>query len=447
VLHSTLKTVLLCASLAFSVGLPGAIRVATASEARKTPTVRAIAGVRSAVVNIRGQKTVSGESSSGHPDAARRVNGMGTGVIIDPRGYIVTCFHVVDGVAKIQVTLADGSGFIAKLVSRDSSTDLAIIKIEARDRQLPTINLGTSSDLMIGETVLAVGNAFGYEHTATDGIISALHRSVQVSDTQSYLDLIQTNADINPGNSGGPLINLDGEMIGINVAVRVGAQGIGFAVPVDKVMQVAADLLSARRIDRTWHGVVTASSEDGLKVDRVEEGSPAAEAGIKPGDLVLAVGANDVRRQLDIERAVLGKEAGSEVELALRRDKSDMKVRFVLTSLAKQPITSPDKAWSLLGLRVESISTEEFRTYRSRYRGGLLITAVREDSPAAQQGIRRGDVLLGIHEWETISLDNLSYVLSRQDLEQLDPLKFLILRDGRALYGYFAQAPEQTVRK
>jgi len=236
-------------------------------------------------------------------------------------------------------------------------------------------------------------------------------------------------------------------MIGINVAVRVGAQGIGFAVPVDKVMQVAADLLSARRIDRTWHGVVTASSEDGLKVDRVEEGSPAAEAGIKPGDLVLAVGANDVRRQLDIERAVLGKEAGSEVELALRRDKSDMKVRFVLTSLAKQPITSPDKAWSLLGLRVESISTEEFRTYRSRYRGGLLITAVREDSPAAQQGIRRGDVLLGIHEWETISLDNLSYVLSRQDLEQLDPLKFLILRDGRALYGYFAQAPEQTVRK
>jgi serine protease Do len=292
-----------------------------------------------------------------------------------------------------------------------------------------------------------VGNAFGYEHTATDGIISALHRSVQVSDTQSYLDLIQTNADINPGNSGGPLINLDGEMIGINVAVRVGAQGIGFAVPVDKVMQVAAELLSAKRIDRTWHGVVTAPSDEGLKVERVEEGSPAAEAGIKPGDLVLAVGRADVRRQLDIERAVLGKEAGSEVEVALRRDKSEMNVRFVLTSLAKQPITSPDKAWSLLGLRVEAIATEEFRTYRSRYRGGLRITAVREDSPAAQQGIHRGDVLLGIHEWETISLENLSYVLSRQDLEQLDPLKFLILREGRALYGYFALGPEQTVRK
>ncbi|MCE9553916.1 MAG: trypsin-like peptidase domain-containing protein [Planctomycetes bacterium] len=409
-----------------------------ASEARRTPVVTAVASVRSAVVNIRGQKTVSGESSPGHPDAARRVNGMGTGVIVDPRGYIVTCYHVVDGVSKIQVTLADGSGFVAKLVSRDATTDLAVIKVDAGDRKLPVINLGKSSDLMIGETVLAVGNAYGYEHTATNGIISALHRSVQVSDTQSYMDLIQTNADINPGNSGGPLINIDGEMIGINVAVRVGAQGIGFAVPVDKVMQVSADLLSAKRIDKTWHGVVGTLGDDGLTVERIEDGSPAATAGVKPGDVVLSVGQTPVHRQLDFERAVLGKQVGSEVELAVQREKKEVKLSFVLTSLAKQPITSPDRAWTTLGIRVESISTEDFRDLRSRYRGGLLITAVREDGPAAQQGIHRGDVLLGVHEWETISLDNLSYVLSRQDLEQLEPLKFLILREGRALYGYFA---------
>jgi serine protease Do len=238
-------------------------------------------------------------------------------------------------------------------------------------------------------------------------------------------------------------------MIGINVAVRVGAQGIGFAVPVDRVMQVSAELLSVKRIDRNWHGVASGSDgEEGLTVERVEEGSPAAAAGLKPGDVVLSVGPTAVRRQLDFERAILGKPAGTELELAVLREKKEVKLSFVLTSLAKLPITPSDRAWSVLGLRVETISAEEFRQYRSRYRGGLMITAVREDGPAAQQGIHRGDVLLGVHEWETISLDNLSYVLSREDLSQMDPLKFLILRDGRALYGYFALAPDQqTARK
>lgn len=443
-----LKYAVLLAVVGQSILAPSWASRASASEARRSPIVVAVQRVRPSVVNIRGQKTVGGEGSPGHPDPARRVNGMGTGVVVDSRGYIVTCYHVVEGVSKIQVTLADGSGYVGRLVSRDAATDLAVIKIDGAQRNLPVIPLGKSSDLMIGETVLAVGNAYGYEHTVTNGIVSALHRSVQVSDTQSYVDLIQTNADINPGNSGGPLVNVDGEMIGINVAVRVGAQGIGFAVPVDRVMQVAADLLSVKRIDRNWHGVTAASSsDDGLTVERVDEGSPAAEAGLKPGDTVISVGQNNVRRPLDFERAMLGKPAGTEVELAVLREKKEVKLSFVLTSLAKQPITSSDRAWSMLGLRVEPMSADEFRQYRSRYRGGLLVTSVREDGPAAQQGIHRGDVLLGVHEWETISMDNLSYVLSREDLTELDPLKFLILRDGRALYGYFALGPEQTTRK
>ena len=148
---------------------------------------------------------------------------MGTGVMIDPRGYILTNYHVVDGVREILVTMADGKKYIASLVARDLETDLAVIKISPRTK-LPVIPLGTSSDLMPGETVIAVGNAFGYEDTVTRGIVSALHRAVQVSDAQYYDDLIQTDAPINPGNSGGPLLNIDGEMIGINVAVRAGSR-------------------------------------------------------------------------------------------------------------------------------------------------------------------------------------------------------------------------------
>jgi len=197
---------------------------ATASEARRSPIVRAIESQRDAVVNIHGQKLVG--SPGEENGELKRVNGMGTGVVIDARGYVVTNFHVVEGVRRIEVTLSSGRTTAATLVSHDPRTDLAVIKL-AVDGPLPVVTIGTSSDLMIGEDVLALGNAYGYEHTVTRGIISALHRSVEVSRTQRYDDLIQTDASINPGNSGGPLLNADGQVIGINVAVRAGAQGIG----------------------------------------------------------------------------------------------------------------------------------------------------------------------------------------------------------------------------
>ncbi|HEV3025430.1 MAG TPA: trypsin-like peptidase domain-containing protein, partial [Pirellulales bacterium] len=226
------------------------------TQRHRDPIVVAVKQAKQAIVNIHGEKTVPSEgATTAGGDVGRRVNGMGTGVIIDPRGYVMTNHHVVDGVKRISVTTADHDSYIATLVSHDPQTDLAIIKIDP-DGPLPVINIGTSCDLLLGETVVAVGNAFGYEHTVTKGIISALHRTVQVSDAQNYDDLIQTDASINPGNSGGPLLNVDGQMIGLNVAVRAGAQGIGFAIPTDKVMEVAAELLSAKRLQHIWHGVV-----------------------------------------------------------------------------------------------------------------------------------------------------------------------------------------------
>src|SRR4029453_4282593 len=211
--------------------------------------------------------------------------------------------------------LDDDRKLIARLVANDPKTDLAIIKIDTKD-PLPVIHFGTSCDLMRGEPVIAVGNAYGYEHTVTRGIISALHRSVQVSDEQKYNDLIQTDASINPGNSGGPLMNIDGDVIGINVAVRVGAQGIGFAIPIDEALEVAARLMSTERLEQTTHGIVGKTVCEPAKRQFVgsplREGSPAGKAGLKSGDVVTAVSGQKVERGLDVELALLGQQPGDE---------------------------------------------------------------------------------------------------------------------------------------
>ncbi|MBM4023175.1 MAG: trypsin-like serine protease, partial [Planctomycetes bacterium] len=240
------------ASLTIALAVANASAV-VASESRRSAIVVAIESQKDSVVNIHGQKMVPSDGEE--EGELRRVNGMGTGVVLDARGYAVTNYHVVEGVKRIEVALASGRTVAASLVSHDPRTDLAVIKIDV-DGPLPVARIGTSSDLMIGETVLALGNAFGYEHTVTRGIISALHRDVEVSRTQRYDDLIQTDASINPGNSGGPLLNIDGEVVGINVAVRAGAQGIGFAIPIDHVLDVVSKLISAERIGHAWHGLV-----------------------------------------------------------------------------------------------------------------------------------------------------------------------------------------------
>lgn len=439
--HPASRTVLVglvCLAAAFYFD---PLTVASASSLRRTPIVEAVQRARPSVVNIRGEKTL--DATAAQPEQAttgRRVNGMGTGVVIDQRGYIVTNFHVVDGVKQIQVTLADGKRFIARLIRHDPETDLAIIKINPPE-DLPVIEIGTSSDLMIGEPVIAVGNAYGYEHTVTRGIISAIHRAVQVSDAQHYADLIQTDASINPGNSGGPLLNIDGQMIGVNVAVRAGAQGIGFAIPIDKVMEVAAELLAANGVKTTWHGVVVkctpGPSRDGLVVASVEKDSPAAEAGLMAGDVLARIGGLKMDRPLDFQRALLDRAPGDKIAMSLRRDEESLELDLTLAAVPRRVKPHGGVRWDVLGLELKSIPRDQFRgRYKTRYRGGLAVEAVRPDSPAAAQGIRGGDVLVGMHIWETVSLDHVDYILNRSDLKSHNPVKFFILRGSETLYGY-----------
>ena len=436
------------ASLALACALPpaGACE-AVASELRNSPIVKAVHDAEPSVVNIHGRKTVRAENASyGTNDAVRQVNGMGTGIVIDSRGYILTNYHVVEGVSNIQVSLADGKNVIARLIQHDPKTDLAVIKIDAKE-PLPVIHFGTSCDLMKGEPVIAIGNAYGYEHTVTRGIISALHRNVQVSDEQKYNDLIQSDASINPGNSGGPLLNIDGEVIGLNVAVRVGAQGIGFAIPIDEALEIAARLMSIERIDQTTHGIVGKTvSEPGqthFVATSVRPETPAGKAGLKAGDIVTAIDGRQVARSLDVELALLGTRASQPLEIDVLREQQPVNLQLAVAPLTRTTSAKPvltDKTWGALGLKLSVMEQTEFGRLNTRYRGGLTVLDVRPGSPAAQQGIRRGDVLVGMHVWETISLENIAYILEREDLSKLDSVVFYIVRGSETLFGHMRLA-------
>jgi serine protease Do len=297
--------------------------------------------------------------------------------------------------------------------------------------------MGTSADLMIGETVLALGNAYGYEHTVTRGIISALHRSVEVNRTQRYDDLIQTDASINPGNSGGPLLNIDGEMVGINVAVRAGAQGIGFAIPIDRALVVITELLSTERVERTWHGIVTrGGAADGVLVETVQPDSPAAGSGLVSGDVIKRIGDLPVATPLDVERAMLGRRPGDSVPLAVARAGSETRLDLLLAPARTRMLSKEDRCWQELGLKVEPQPAGRVQKLQARYRGGLLVTDVRDGGPAADQGIRTGDILVGLHVWETITVDNVMYVLEKSREDNLGQLKFYVLRGRETLFGH-----------
>jgi serine protease Do len=410
------------------------------SSKRMTYVVRAVRAARPAVVNIQGQKAVApAVQTAAGTEPPRQVNGMGTGVVIDERGYILTNYHVVADVRRIQVTLFDHREYTATLVARDPVSDLAVIKIPVTE-PLPLIKIGTSSDLMEGEPVIALGNAFGYEHTVTRGIISALGRDVQVSDTQTYDDLIQTDASINPGNSGGPLMNVDGEMIGMNVAVRAGAQGIGFAIPADQVMRVAAQLISVEQLEHKRHGLVThASNEPGVSliVDEVQPNSPAAVAGLQAGDEICEVGQMPVTRPLDLERALLNRSSSEKIAVSVLRGGEQQTFELELANCSK--------AWDVLGLELTEEPKNTFQQRSSRYRGGMRVVEVRASSPAADEGIRPGDVLVGMHGWETASAQDIDYIVTRPNLAEIGSMKFYVLRGKTMLYGHLDLASTASV--
>ncbi len=450
------------------------------ADTRETPLVKAVQQCQRSVVNIHTERMSADDKESRFfSGKARKVTGMGTGIIVDERGYIVTNYHVIQDVDKIIVTMEGGATFDGRPVSFDRKQDLAIIRIDAKE-PLTVMPMGTSTDLMLAETVFAVGNAFGYEHTITSGIVSALHRDVEVDETQSYQNLIQTDASINPGNSGGPLLNLNGEVIGINVAIRAGAQRIGFAIPIDDARRTIARLMSVERLNGMSHGLTTLDikmpDEQKLVVERVAAGSASDICGLRAGDVICSVRGLKVADGTDLERSLLDLPAGQIVDVVLKREGQEQTLQFkvgagrsgttavvaatradppietktvsssslpvlpaiesgsavrpgaVQSTLAGDPVL--ERTWELLGLRLAELDPSDMQQVRGRYNGGMKIISVRNGSMAARYGMRTGDILVGLDEYETLGVNSLRFILGEERLKTLNTMKFLIVRAG-----------------
>jgi len=386
---------------------------------RRTPVVEVFEKCRDAVVNINTTRVVRLRSLWGSPleeffdfgparRRERRVQSIGSGVVIHPSGYIVTNAHVVSQASDVRVSLADEQSLPAGIVAVDNEHDLAVLKVDP-PTPLRAVRLGRSDDLMIGETVVAIGNPLGFQHTVTAGIISALDRELQFSDEVVYRGLIQTDAPINPGNSGGPLLNVNGELIGINSAIRGDAQNIGFAIAVDRLWELLPDLFDVERRARVRFGLRVRGPAP--TVAAVRAGSPAARAGARVGDRITALAGRPVADAIDFYAKLLAQKPDQTVRLTVQRDGRSLVLEVPLESV---PIPDGQKlAEALLGVRLRDIPPDVRREFDLPPGAGLLVEGVLRGGPADRARMQPGDVILRIDRSPMTSLSDVGLALER----------------------------------
>jgi Do/DeqQ family serine protease len=406
-------------SAAFLLMLICTCGTATAFE-RQTPVVRAVKNVGPAVVNISSEYEIHKRQNPFHSDPffdnffrdfferrPEKRTSLGSGVIIDgKRGFILTNAHVVEKTATIKVLLQDEREFDARIVGADPDSDLAVLQISS-PHQLPSAQMGNSDNLLIGETVIAIGNPFGFSHTVTTGVISAVNRSIK-ADERTYHQFIQTDASINPGNSGGPLLNINGMLIGINTAIYAKAQGIGFAIPINKAKRIVNDLIQYGHVIQGWIGLSVQDIDDrlarylkrmdqtGALITQVETGSPAAAAGVEESDLIMAVQGRRVHTSSDYYSRVRGIGAGEKVKLRiLRRDKAHS---FTFETRPYPHERGPKLAWRRMGVKVAALDSAVRQRFGVTAQDGVVISAVRKESYMDRIGVLPGDVIRQIED-------------------------------------------------
>ena len=404
--------------------------------ARRTPVVVAVEKVAGAVANISTEEVAvrpvppphGGFSPFGAPDDVfdsmfndffgrmhyvreRVENPLGSGALIDADGYIVTNEHVTRKASTLKVTLyGDKKVYEARLISSDPANDIAILKISS-PQPFHYVPLGTSSDLMLGETVIALGNPLGFATSISEGVVSAVDREFEVKDTK-YTGLIQTDAAINPGNSGGPLVNINGELIGINTAIVAEAQGLGFAIPVDKVKKTLTELFRFEEVGKMRVGVEVEEPTRGeVALRQIEANSPALRNGLKPGDVVQKLDKEPIDSVFSFWKHLAKRSAGDTIQFTISRAGQTLKVAVVSDPAPKPP--AEKLAETKFGMAVHPVTAKTVRRLGLYVEEGILVEKVEAGGPAEQAGIEAGDVIVQIANRRIATMDELGALLER----------------------------------
>ena len=419
--------------------------------------------VKPAVVNISTTKTLKGKSMGNpfgrspfneyfgddffnhffgdNPQRDFKQRSLGSGFIISNDGYIFTNNHVVENTDKILVKISDGKEYEAKIIGTDSKTDIALIKIKP-DNSLPTVEIGDSDVVRVGEWVIAIGNPFGLEQTVTAGIVSAKGRVIGAG---AYDNFIQTDASINPGNSGGPLFNMAGKVIAINTAIVAQGQGIGFAIPINMAKNILADLKTKGKVTRGWLGIsIQDISEDiaksmnyknkhGVLVSDVVKDDPADKAGIKVGDIITEINGKTIKDTHDLLLTTAALHVGDKATIKALRDGKEMSFQvFVAERNDKSEIALTKKTGGYFGINVQEITKDIAKQLGISSDAGVIVTDVEEGSPADDVGIQPRDIILQVNKVKITSLKQYSAAMSKAAEKKI--LNLLIKRGNSNFY-------------
>lgn len=415
------------------------------------------------VVNIRTEKTVKGGGRvfrhfggspfgkeepfdffekffGGDPGKDFKQRSLGSGFIIDKQGHIVTNNHVIEGADEIKVKLNNDDEYEAEIVGRDPNTDLALIKIKPGSK-LPVAQLGNSDALKVGQWVVAIGSPFGLEHTVTAGIVSAKGR---VIGSGPYDDFIQTDASINPGNSGGPLINMEGEVVGINTAIIASGQGIGFAVPINLARGIIDQLKKSGEVTRGWLGVAIQDispeiaeyygieDKKGVLVTEIFEGDPADNAGIEAKDIIISVNGQNVETTRDLTRMIAAIGVGDKADVTILRNGTKKKFSVKIAKrkderLASGTFRQDNK--NDLGIQVSELTPEISRQFNIKQAQGIIVTNVESGSKGSKAGIMTGDIIKEINHEPVKNISD--YADAVEKVKKGDPVQMFIQRMNR----------------